>query len=374
MKYLKYFAASLTGIKKGVLPVWIGMNVMIAAIAVFAGYAGAIDPEKMPFSGIVAMTFPVWWIANVACLVINLILCRRLLPVPLAALIICIKPFLDFCPLNFRAPEITPEERLKEFKVLSYNTLSFNDQEPEKSSVYNRTMHTVLNSDADIVCLLEYENQGKLKKFMPQSQIDSLYMLYPYQAKEYMGTVAFSRTPILHISLPERRRSRGSVEAFRTLVDDKAILVFGVHMESIGLTTEDKSLYRRLTSMDVSKDEMSEVRSRLVSKLYDAYKNRAMQALFIKDYVEQMGGNVIVCGDFNDVPGCRALRILESAGLKDAYAELGLGPTITFNASHFFFRIDHVLYNGDFKAVKIERGNVPSSDHYPFLTTFVWNK
>ncbi len=49
MKYLKYFAASLTGIKKGVLPVWIGMNVMIAAIAVFAGYAGAIDPEKMPF-------------------------------------------------------------------------------------------------------------------------------------------------------------------------------------------------------------------------------------------------------------------------------------------------------------------------------------
>ena len=83
MKYLKYFAASLTGIKKGVLPVWIGMNVMIAAIAVFAGYAGAIDPEKMPFSGIVAMTFPVWWIANVACLVINLILCRRLLPVPL---------------------------------------------------------------------------------------------------------------------------------------------------------------------------------------------------------------------------------------------------------------------------------------------------
>ena len=189
-----------------------------------------------------------------------------------------------------------------------------------------------------------------------------------------MGTVAFSRTPILHISLPERRRSRGSVEAFRTLVDDKAILVFGVHMESIGLTTDDKSLYRRLTSMDVSKDEMSEVRSRLVSKLYDAYKNRAMQALFIKDYVEQMGGNVIVCGDFNDVPGCRALRILESAGLKDAYAELGLGPTITFNASHFFFRIDHVLYNGDFKAVKIERGNVPSSDHYPFLTTFVWNK
>ena len=49
MKYLKYFAASLTGIKKGVLPVWIGMNVMIAAIAVFAGYAGAIDPEKCLF-------------------------------------------------------------------------------------------------------------------------------------------------------------------------------------------------------------------------------------------------------------------------------------------------------------------------------------
>ncbi len=84
-----------------------------------------------------------------------------MLLVPLAALIICIKPFLDFCPLNFRAPEITPEERLKEFKVLSYNTPSFNDQEPEKiarSTTARCTLYLIPMPTS--VCLLEYENQG----------------------------------------------------------------------------------------------------------------------------------------------------------------------------------------------------------------------
>jgi endonuclease/exonuclease/phosphatase (EEP) superfamily protein YafD len=58
--------------------------------------------------------------------------------------------------------------------------------------------------------------------------------------------------------------------------------------------------------------------------------------------------------------------------MKDAYEECALGPTITFHASRFYFRIDHVLYKGNFEAIDIERGDQKSSDHYPLLTTFKW--
>ncbi|MBP3535598.1 MAG: endonuclease/exonuclease/phosphatase family protein, partial [Muribaculaceae bacterium] len=115
------------------------------------------------------------------------------------------------------------------------------------------------------------------------------------------------------------------------------------------------------------------VRKQLIDKLYGAFSHRAWQAKMLRSYIEQLGGDAIVCGDFNDIPGCRTIHILEQIGMKDAYSELATGPTITFNAPHFYFRIDHVLWRGNFRAVDIERGNVASSDHYPLLTTFVWD-
>ena len=81
-----------------------------------------------------------------------------------------------------------------------------------------------------------------------------------------------------------------------------------------------------------------------------------------------------MAGDFNDIQGSYALRtILGDGDMHDAYAENAFGPTITYHGNRFYFRIDHVLYRGDMEAVDIERGDTPSSDHYPLLTTFVMN-
>jgi endonuclease/exonuclease/phosphatase (EEP) superfamily protein YafD len=89
--------------------------------------------------------------------------------------------------------------------------------------------------------------------------------------------------------------------------------------------------------------------------------------------IHSIGGpNVIVCGDFNDVPGCTSLRNLTSiSGLKQVYPEVCCGPTYTFNTNRFYFRIDHVLYRGDLKPVEMVRGDIRCSDHYPLLTTFL---
>lgn len=358
------------------LPVWVGFNVLVAALAVFSGFGGYIDQEYMPFAGAVAMTFPVWYALSLALLAIDLVFARWVAIAPAAALIIALKPFLVFCPLNFRQQTVTPGEVPREFKILSYNTLSFNDDEGLSTPEFNRTMHTILASGADAVALMEYENQGKLPKFVPQSQIDSLHNIYPFFERGARGTVLFSKRPILHIEPPENIHSRGSIEAFRTQVAGRPLNIFAVHLESIGLNDNDKALYRELTDKDVIDNPditMGDVRTQLIDKLYGAFKQRAWQAKMLRSYVEQLGGDAVVCGDFNDIPGCRTVHILEEIGMKDAYAETALGPTITFTAPHFFFRIDHVLYRGDFRAISCKRGNVASSDHYPLLTTFVWN-
>lgn len=362
------------------LPGWVGLNVLIAGIAIFSGYASYVDQEYMPFAGILAMTFPLWYLLSAILLVANLILCRWLSLVSLLTLLIALKPFLVFCPLNFSKSELTDEEKERSFKIMSYNVLSMIDVEGLSTPDNNRTMHTILNSGADAVALFENENMGSLKHFVPQPQIDSLNTIYPYFSRGSRGTVLYSKRPILHIVPPENTHSQGSIEIFRTSVNNSRPLnIIAVHLESFGLSDEDKELYLDLTDTDKleesdKKETLHRVRRQLLSKLMQAFQKRALQAKMLRTFVEQLQGDVIVCGDFNDVPGCRTIKILQEIGMKDAYAEVALGPTITYNAPYFNFRIDHVLWRGGFHPVNIERGNIASSDHYPMLTTFVWDE
>ncbi len=359
-------------IRRRTLPIWIGVNVLIAAIAVFSGFGGDIDPAEMPFAGLALLSFPLWYLLTALLLVFNLIFCRALMPINLAGLLIALKPFLVFCPLNFGKHELTQQQEPYAFKIMSYNTLSCVD-EAGVDTTFNRTLHEILASGADVVALFEYENQGKLSKFAPQVQIDSLHSIYPYFKRGSRGTVMFSKRPILHIQPPENNPSKGSIEAFRTQVNHRGINIFAVHLESFGLNNEDKDKYREFTDSKPVRSEIGAMRDLLLSKLYHAFRNRGHQALTLREYADILGGNTVICGDFNDVAGCRVIRVLEEAGFRDVYATVGLGPTVTFNDPHFFFRIDHFLWRGEFKPIKIERGNVPSSDHYPLLTTFVWD-
>lgn len=364
-------------IHKLTLPVWIALNVFIAAGTIFSGFGAYIDQEYMPFAGLASLTFPAWYTITFLLLIINLIFSRWLAVVSAATLLIALKPFFVFCPLNFGNTTLSAEDSVRVFKILSYNVISFVDEENKSTSDFNRTMHTILRSEADALVLLEYENQGNLSKFVPQTQIDSLNRLYPFFERGGRGTVMYSKRPILHVVPPENLHSRGNMEIFRTSVANRPVNIFAVHLESIGLDDSDKDLFRSLTDTDTSdanRTTISAVRHQIISKLYGAFANRAWQGKILRSYVEQFGGDMIICGDFNDVPGCRTIHILEQVGFKDAYAETATGPTITFNDPHFRFRIDHVLYKGNMHPISIERGNIASSDHYPMLTTFIWDK
>lgn len=283
--------------------------------------------------------------------------------------------FLVFCPLNPTPAPLTPQQQSQSFTIMSYNTLSFVDYQGHDSKQSNRTMATVLSSGADAVVMLEYQNQGPLSKFVPKSQIDSLHTIYPYFAKGARGTVMYSKRPILHIVPPENIPEKGSIEAFRTqAANRKPVNIFAVHLESIGLDDADKQLYADLadTKGEDTRSELRDAKQKLVSKLYRAFVNRARQAKMLRSYAETLGGDMIVCGDFNDVPTCRAIHILEQAGFKDAYSKAGRLWHVTYNDPRFYFRIDHILWKGDFVPHSISIGDIPSSDHYPLTATFVW--
>lgn len=351
----------------------IAINVAVVMIAIFTGYGGCINPDTMPLAGIAAMTFPLWFIALVILLLLDLWLCRRLAIVAGVGLLTTIGPFLTFFPINFQKDELTQEERVRSLTVLTYNVYDFIAVDGNYPDKTNRTLSYIIKADADIVCLQECEYLSPLPRWgVNKPQIDSIKHMYPYILVDTAGQSLLSKYPVEKMPLEIGDNDVDDMAGFNVNVEGRRLSVYNVHLQSIGLTVNDKELYKELTDLK-TENNLRRIRSQLLGKLSAANKVRARQARQVRRFIDDDPcENVIVCGDFNDIPGCYAIREISGGEMNDAYVECAFGPTITYNANRFYFRIDHVLYKGDLEAVKIERGDVNSSDHYPLLTTFLW--
>lgn len=353
----------------------VGLNVMVGLLTILSAYGGMVDPEKMVFASIFAMLLPAFLAGGISLLVLDLLFWRRLIPVIILSWLLALPPLLEYTPLNIIPKKLTAEEKSRTFTLLTYNVLHFWDFRGNVSNeTENMTVDYILSTDADIVSLQEAESIKGAEK-VTAKQLREVNKRYPYQYKNVSKQLSLlSKYPVkrLDLKLPECLREH--VACFRLDVMGDTIHLFNVHLESIGLSPKDKELYMQLYDAKPDRDvkeEITEVKSQLIGKLAEAFRQRAIQAHALRDVIDSVGDNVIVAGDFNDIPGCYSLRTIAGDDFRNAFTERGFGPTITYHGDRFYFRIDHVLYRGNFDAVRIRRARIPSSDHYPLLTTFL---
>ena len=351
-------------------------------ILIISAYCGYFDPKDSSKLAIIGMIFPIALAINIAILFLWII-ARKISMIILGIIFLgaCFNQINTFSPFNMPDSDVTSPEGT--FKVLTYNVMNFNDNDSLKDSLENRTLRYILDKDADIVLLQEgsakikMDKNEKIKSLMPE-----LKKKYPYRERRLKDLVILSKHPyqIDNENITSERPLTST--AYRLEIDGKTLYIINVHLESLHFNESDKALYRSTTDFSKITDNLSEktvkdVKNTLLSKLSVSFKKRATQAEDIKKYINNLnrhidGENVIICGDFNDTPSSYSYLTIKGDDMKDAYEECALGPTITFHASRFYFRIDHVLYKGNFEAIDIERGDQKSSDHYPLLTTFKW--
>lgn len=351
------------------------INIIIALLTLLSAFGGYLDPAIYPCAGLVVMTFAWWVAASLVAIVADLILRPIFALIPAAALLCCIGPWLAFWPVNdtTRAKaELAEAAPGRVLRVMNYNVLNLYDKPAEGES--NRTIRQMLESHADIIVLQECRYLAPFELYgITRGQIDSLLTLYPYRHFGERGSTILSKTPLMHIPLPVAVHSGGNFEAYRTNIKGHQLTVVNVHLQSYGFTVSDKELFLHLTDVPMSKS-LYRIRRLLLKKMLGSFKDRSYQSKVLMAYLDQLDGDLILCGDFNDVPNCNAIVNLRRSGMRDAYAETASGPTITYNDHGLLFRIDHALYRGNLKAVTIERGNIPSSDHYPLTTTYLFNE
>lgn len=359
------------------------INIAACAMMITSAYAGVLNPETHRWSGIVAMAFPFIVVVVIAVTLIDLITLRKIAVMVLLSAIVCLPSLWNLCPLNIFNRSVPDKYKHTEFTLMTYNVYNFVPYNTESYEAdYNPYISYILEKSPDIVCLQEAVGTLPYEKAsITQTQVDSLAAVYPYTISSPGLMLFFSKFPAtaLDFKFHNEHNGSGAVSGYRLDIHGTPVTLFSVHLQSIGLTEEDKRLYNDITSsLSLSNEEDLEIRqfrSQVLPKLANANAIRAKQIMELLELIKKFGGpNVIVAGDFNDTPGCFSLRKLDEFGFREVYPEVGFGPMITYHVNKFYFRIDHVLYKGDIVPVKMSKGSIEVSDHYPLTTTFYIKK
>lgn len=350
-------------------PVWLrflrGLTALVDILVVVAllltGYAGCVSPlSHSAWWGVLPLAFPIcFWLA-VILLVLQLLWYRRGALLLGLGLVACGGPVLTYFPLHVATPKAP--EGAEQFSLLTYNILDGVYAEDGNTEVADY----ILSTNADIVCTQEtYAITLPRRDATTQARVDSLRARYPYiifgGASGTQGIM--SKYPVENIHLDVSRSDfSGDVAVFRvTLPSGRRICIFNVHLCSFGLSNTP---LREAT-------ENAHDGKLVLDKLRTASVGRARQVNKIMQWLRLYGGpDVIICGDFNDVPGCHAIRTFADAGFHSVYPSIGFGPMITYNARHLYYCIDHVLYRGGLTPLYISKGTLRASDHYPLKVDF----
>ena len=272
-----------------------------------------------------------------------------------------------------------------ELKVMCYNIDGFREPFKKDTAFVDSMALMILKEDPDVLVMEEFI-KGYCKR------LDSL-LRYNYSFSEVLskGTpnAVYSKYPI-----------SDKMELF---LDSASIMNEGLEQAAkldTNRTTESERLVLGVT-VNNRKQKLRVIACHLASNQYDITRRkmpetekwwegipeyrlsfqsgslaRETEIQYTQKEIEKykkQGMPVIVCGDMNDVSGSKTLRMLQSAGLKNAWWEKGRGFGFTYHGHHFMnFRIDHILHTEDIKVKSIKKIDQHYSDHDPVIASFAW--
>lgn len=349
---------------------------VLAVLLVCCAYAGAIDPQRFilaPFLGLAFMPILVLLALALICALIW----RRWIAVAVVIVsLMATAPIIKlFMPLNSsdEAPPV-PADPTMILKVMTYNVLSFNYNEPNLSAEPSATMRLILDANPDVVLLqegtpggVEFEGITSIVPYLAEIKKKYPYCYYGNEGLNLMSKYPFT-TQLL--GMPQHERSplgynRNGLSYLARAFDlqlpsGKQIRLVDFRLQSYHLSFGKNQVVR--VSPDVKPSRLERMRR--------SFALRDENATALRKAIDDSPANLIVCGDMNDITASHVYRVICGNDLKDAWAEAGNGYAYTYNRFGLCYRIDHILYRGAIRAIDAERLKGGISDHYPIMVTF----
>ena len=352
------------------------LTAVFAVILVFCAYAGKINPQSFIAAPFMNLAYIPLLLVMLLILLLAAVYRRWIAVLTLVlAFVMTLPVFRLYTPMNNveDMPPIPADTTLL-LKVMTYNVLSFNYNEPHDGNAPSATMKLILDANPDVVIIQEGNPNGIGWDEIPSIQpyINQVNARYPYCYNGVEGLNIMSKFPFTTQSLGEERNTR-SVLGFNRNQSAYLARAFDLQLPS---GKQLRLVDFRLQSYHLSFGKNQNVRispdakPSALERMRRSFKLRDDDAMTLRRFIDASPANVIVCGDMNDVPSSHVYRVIRGSDLADAWVEVGNGYAHTFNRHNLPYRIDHILYRGDLTAVGAERPKGGSSDHYPLMVTF----
>jgi endonuclease/exonuclease/phosphatase family metal-dependent hydrolase len=336
------------------------MGVLAAEVAV------RVSPELFPWFALAGLVYPLSLASLLLGFAWRLLAARwRGIWFPLLVL------FATISHLNLHwggGGETTVEDDLR---LLTWNVRQFDRYgQLQGETTRDAVLDQIRAMGADVVCLQEaYEHRGSppfvnAKMIQAATGLKNVHSFFEQDTRkrESFGVMTLTRLPIVGRSRLRFDEDPGNGAVITdVLFEGDTVRIINAHLSSIGLGKSE---------IDAVRDGPDRASSqRLWSRLSNAWKKRANQAHRVASEVTSSPYPVVLCGDFNDPPMSYALEVLRAAHLSDSFAEAGTGFGGTYIGDLPSLRIDYVLHDSMFEAVRVEVGEEEFSDHRSVLAT-----
>ena len=240
---------------------------------------------------------------------------------------------------------------------------------------FDTVAEVLVSKNADIVCLQEVYARRNIDKMAAQLKEKTGYphmQLFRLVPERNYGMLILSRHPILDKGRVDFPGNTGNMAVYADLqMGEKKLRVYNVHLQSIRFRKTD---YDFVNGADREQGSNIEQGKGLLQRMRDAYGKRAEQADAVAAHIKSCElKNVLVCGDFNDVPLSYAYHTM-ATGLKDAFCEAGSGLERTYLGPFPSFRIDYILSSKNLKAHSYNSSEEIPGDHKLLWADFVLTK
>lgn len=353
------------------------LSIILYLLTIFAAFGGRFDTEIFTFPAILTLGLPILAFMTLIVTAVWFI-CRRIFMGALGVLAIlcCWGPISTVSPLSSPDDARRGEQT---FTVMSWNIKHAQDQEVKDDSTGNRSIDYLVHCGADIVCLQELDafSAKEIKNWSPEMRAQ-LMEVYPFwTGNKFTDQMVLSKYPIIYqegynyIKEPYHPKR---YSFYKVSIGDRVLTLIDLHLTSFALDKEQQNFVTEMTSIGGVRKSMLELKDGIYAKLKHGFKTRREDAAILRRALQEIPGPLVICGDLNDVPESYAYRLLRGNDLKDAYVETGFGPMVTFNQHMFWFHLDQIFYRGPLRALRVWRGNIKSSDHYPVYCEFAFEK
>jgi endonuclease/exonuclease/phosphatase family metal-dependent hydrolase len=357
-------------------------NIIAAIWLAFCALASIVSPATLPYLALFSLTTPFAIVVNVFFVVLWLFSGKKLRSLLSAsALAACYKVVITIFGFNY----FGTNDMLRKpttIKIISWNAHGmgiFN--RPQNKEFDEKILEFLKEENADILCLPEFSLSKKdaMKPYAEKIIDNGHYIDYRFNAdnslnnKVYLGTAVFSKYPFRNYETHRLTEYVYMMQGDIELPAGKMIRVFFVHLTTFGLSDKDKEYIDEAKRNKTPIDEDIETSKSFIKKFKTAFAQRAIEADKAARIIAASPYPVILCGDFNDLPGSYTYTKLRG-DLNDAFVDKGTGLGRTYNSISPTLRIDHFFY--DAKAIRLVGFECPPttlSDHNPIITNFEIN-